>query len=453
MSTDEMPPTPTTFEELVRGIAYVPAESAPAYLHDAIRRRVGSIHALTPATTDAEELIAEVDSERIISLVGRAQPALEIIAACIVELGTTAEAIEREIRRIDMQPVAQQPTLAHLGIDIAYIVAFRALTREQRWLMHTLAVWAPRPATIVREAALVVARGSGRYAGLVLSSDDLARLVALGLVAPDEAPLAPDQLVTEGRIALDPYIRFIAVQGLAEWPLPDADPAVTAEMVLASVFVQWAVSFAEVIAGPDMTPLPDAEDEDEDEADVDEPHDRLLTPDPDLAELTAEEAWEALRPELPHILIAALLAGELGAAEYVFRLCQLLPPRLQGRTEAAALRFRRELLELGLQNARQMQAPREMLLLTTQLTDVALDAGDLADAASSAQAAMEAALAVKDLRAIAFAARRQAAIAIRRNDRAVAMERARQAVATANASGDQDALREALVLLVLQPHL
>ena len=446
-------------EDLIASITFVPPEAAKDYLHAAIRRRLTSLHAISPTTANAEQLIAEIESDQIIAIVGTAQPALEIIAACIVELGTTTRAIASEIRRLDILPVAAQPALGYLGIDIAYIIAFRALTREQRWLLHTLAVWAPAPATIARDYALVVGQGSGRYSHLLVTADDLARLVALGFVTPEiiEQPIITTSTIP-GRLHLEPYIRYIAAQGLAEWPIPEADPSVTAEIVLASMFVHWAVSFAEIVAGPDMTPAEDiaaetADDEDADpEATGAQPpvaaaSEHLLTPDPDLAALTDDEAWAALAPETPHVLVAAQLARELGAADYVYRLNQLLSPRLRSQSSPAARTFRRMLLEEGLLCARAAGALRETLLLATQLTDVALDDQQIERAALFAAEALAAAVSSNDLQAVAFTARRQAALAIRRGDRSQAIASARQAIATARALHDAAGLREGVHIL------
>ncbi len=448
MRPDNSSPTPQDLTRLIRGIPYIPNADAAEYLRGAIRRRSASLHAFTPDAADPEQLIAEIDIERVLYLLGTAQPALEIIAACIVELGTTTRAIEAEIRRIDIRPVGTQPTHAHLGIDIAFIVAFRALTREQRWALHSLVIWSPPPATIAREYALVVATGSGRLAGVLVNPDDLARIIALGLVLPVTEGIK-GTLESRERIRIDPYVRFIAAQGLAEWPIPDADASVTAETVLASILVHWAVSFAEIIAGPDMLAPEDALplEEDEDASAEDLSEERLITPDPDLAALTEEEAWDALLPEMDHVLLAAQLAREVGAAEYVYRLCQLLPPRLRGRDAPESRAFRRTLLEQGLICARQRKSARETLLLATQLTDVALDDQDMPRAAAFGREALDAAVAVKDLRAVAFAARRQAAIAIRLGDLDGAVTSARQAVATARAAGDRAGLMESIAVL------
>ncbi len=447
MRPDNSSPTPPDLTSLIRGIPYIPKPDAAEYLRGAIRRRSASLHAFTPDAADPEQLIAEIDIERVLYLLGTAQPALEIIAACIVELGTTTRAIEAEIRRIDIRPVGTQPTHAHLGIDIAFIVAFRALTREQRWALHSLVIWSPPPATIARAYALVVATGSGRLAGVLVNPDDLARIIALGLVLPVTEGIQ-GTLESRERIRIDPYVRFIAAQGLAEWPIPDVDASVTAETVLASILVHWAVSFAEIIAGPDMLAPEDARAvEDEEESTEDLSEERLITPDPDLAALTEEEAWDALLPELDHVLLAAQLAREVGAAEYVYRLCQLLPPRLRGRDAPASRAFRRTLLEQGLICARQRKSARETLLLATQLTDVALDDQDMPRAAAFGREALDAAVAVKDLRAVAFAARRQAAIAIRLGDLDGAVTSARQAVATARAAGDRAGLMESIAVL------
>ncbi len=434
--------------ELARSVVLIPPELAPDTLREAVRRRGAALQTFASSAPDEasiEQQLAEVDVERIIYLVGTAQVALEMIAAAIVEIGATAQSIAEVVRWMDVRPVSLQPTQPHLGIDIAYIVAFRSLTADQRWLLHTLAIWAPPPTTIGFEHALVVGRSSGQLAGVGITPADLDRLASLGFITPLATP-SP----TGRRFDIDPYVRAIAGQGLGTWPIPDKSAGLSGDIIVANALINWAVAFAEVIGGPDMVETTDAgEAEDEELAAVDDEDAETtqLTPDPQMASLTAEEAWAALEPDAEHMLHAAVLARVLGSSEQLFSICALLALRLRTLTEPGARRFRQQILEEGLIAARNNTAQREIMLLATQLTDVALDAHDLERAAAFSQEALNAAIATKELRAIAFCARRLAAITIRQQDAKRAIIVARQAVAVARASGDHAALRESIALL------
>ncbi len=440
------------FAELVSGVEVLDPAAGAAFLRAEVARRAAAMQEFiitAPEATTAQQL-NEVDVDRIIYLVGTTRCALELSAAAIVELGATEKTIAEVVRWMDVRPVALQPNQAYLGIDIAYILVFRGLTRDQRWLLHTLATWAPQPATIARDHALVLARGSGRFTGVVVTPADIDRLVALGFIAP-VAPEEQQGLPSMSRIVIHPYVRYIAGQGIENWPLPPETGTTSAANVLASVFVNWAVSFAEVIAGPDMEPIDEdqaAEDEQDPEEEADEEEDnepRYLTPDPLLEELTDEELWQALEPELPHLEQAALLALQLEAADHLYRLCQLLVPRLRRWDTPPARSLRGVVLNAALQLARGAQARREVVLLATQLTDLALDERDLEGAARFAQEAQLTAVQTKDIRSVAFATRRLTAIVLRLGDGARALELARQGVALSRSAGEA-ALAESLAL-------
>jgi hypothetical protein len=438
-------------ETLIRQIPTIPAADAAAFLRAEVQRRARSLDTFIANAPDPEQIalqLTEVDVERVIQLVGTTQPALHLIAAAIVELGATARTIADAVQWMELRPVGLAGTQQHQGIDIAYIIAYQALTHEQRWLLHTLAVWAEAPATLSREFALTVAEHSGALLDILLTEEDLERLVALALV--DRADLAAEvgdvvrSPSTFQRVRMEPYLRSIASSGLTTWkmpaPLPQEAASSTAAELVVSVFTNWAVRFAEVIAEPSVSPAPlPATDDDAPEA--------VLTPDPALAALTDEEAWVALEPEGPHLLAAAGYARQLDSPEHIYRLCQLLVPVLRriGTPEARAVR--RPLLEWGLIAARATKAPGETLLLATQLADLALDDRDFDRAILFADEALMAALARKDLRAIGFATRRVAALAIRQGNAERALETARQAVALARTSGDRAELNESITLL------
>jgi hypothetical protein len=455
-------------EAIVRALDVVPPEAAGDFLRAEVQRRARLLRIFANTAPDPDAASAqldEVDVERVLRLVGTARTALTMVAAAIVELSVTPRGIADTVQWMELRPVGKHSDQPHLGIDIAYIIAYRALTREQRWLLHTLAIWAPPPATISREHALTVAQQSAALFEMPVTADDLDRLVALALV--DFADLSVDEGAvirspsTFRRVAIDPYVRSIASSGLATWNLagllPDDLAKRGAVELVAGIFANWAVQFAEVIAGPTLptvdpvAPVADAADEAESEAEDDAS--LGLTPDPALAALTDEEAWVALEPEAPHVVLAAAYARQARAGEHVFRLCQLLVPLLRRIATPASRAILRPLLETGLLAARATTAPRETLLLATQLADVALDERDFPRATAFAEEALAAALAVKDLRAIGFATRRVAALAIRAGDGARAVTAARQAVALARANGDQAEMNEGIALLATATRL
>ncbi len=448
---------PQTFDQLLATLTYVPVAEAPEYLQEAIRRRAAALSNFVASTPESAAQPADIDVERVIYLVGTARLALEMIAAAAVELGITVRAVEEVVRWMDVRPVALNPGQPHIGIDIAYIVAFRTLTRAQRWLLHSLAGWSPPPATISREFALNVASRSGEILQIDVSSIDMERLVALGfadevtLPAEDEsgADISPD---TRQRIAIAPYIRYIAQSGLDSWPIPEDAPEEIANLTALQIFsfclVVWAANYAAVIAGPTITPIEETAEDDEEDDDVPQ-----LMPEPSLEALTDTEFWAALQPEMPHFLRAALLARDLGLHDRLYLLCQMLTSRLRLHATPDALAFRRTLLEVGLVAARENRAAKETLILATQLTDAALDEGDLERADVFAGEALTAAISHKDMRAVGFATRRQAAIAIRRHDAEKALTVARQAVALAQAGGDEQELAESITLLDMATRL
>jgi hypothetical protein len=456
-------------EAIVRAIEIVPPEAADDFLRAEVQRRARLLHVFANTAPDPAATIAqldEVDVERVLRLVGTTRTALTMVAAAIVELSVTARGIADTVQWMELRPVGKQSDQPHLGIDITYIIAYRALTHEQRWLLHTLAIWAPPPATISRAHALAVAQQSAALFEMSVTADDLDRLVALALV--DFADLSVDEgdvirsPSTYRRVAFDPYVRSIASSGLATWNLAglmseDLVQRGAVELV-AGIFANWAVQFAEVIAGPTLPTVDPAaqvaEADAADESTQDEEDDSLgLTPDPALEALTDAEAWVALEPETPHVLLAAEYARQARASEHVFRLCQVLVPLLRRLGTPAARAVLRPLLETGLLCARTTTAPRATLLLATQLADVALDERDFPRAAAFAEESLAAALAVKDLRAIGFATRRVAALAIRAEDAARALTAARQAVALARANGDQTEMNESIALLAAATRL
>jgi hypothetical protein len=447
-------------EAAARQIALVPPEAAADFLRAEVQRRARILRTFTHSAPDPvglAEQLAEVDVNRVIHLVGTARTALSMIAAAVVELSITARGIADTMHWMELRPVGKQGAQPHLGIDIAYIIAYRALTREQRWLLHTLAVWAAPPATISREHALIVARQSAAALEMPLTTDDLDRLVALGLA--DLADLSVDEgdvirsPSTYQRIALDPYVRAVAASGLATWraegvDLPDDLAHLSPAEIAYATFANWAVRFAAIIAGPTLPTVDASAEEEEDEAPGDDDDETAgLTPDPALAALTDEEAWVALDPEAPHVLLAAQVARQMRTPEYVYHLCRMLVPLLRRRATPEARAILRPLLETGLICARAASVTNEILLLATQLADVALDEHDFPRAVMFAEEALTAALAKKDLRAIGFATRRVAALALRAGDGARALTAARQAVALAQAAGDEDARRESIALL------
>lgn len=453
-------------EAIVRQIELVPPEEAVDFLRAEVQRRARILRTFMHTAPDDAEVVAqldEVDVKRVVQLVGTARTALSMIAAAIVELSITARGIADTMHWMELRPVGKQSGQPHLGIDITYIIAYRALTREQRWLLHSLAVWAAPPATLSREHALTVARESAAVLEMLVTADDLDRLVALGLA--DLADLSVDDgdvlrsPSTYRRIALDPYVRAVAGSGLATWRAegvdlpPDLAHLTPAEIAFAT-FTNWATRFATIIAGPTL-PTIDVAAEDEGDAEPDDADDAGagLTPDPALEALTDVEAWVALAPEAPHVLLAADLARQMRAPEYVYHLCQMLVPLLRRRATPEARAILRPLLETGLICARAASATNETLLLATQLADVALDDEDFARATLFADEALVAALAGKDLRAIGFATRRVAALALRAGDAARALTTARQAVALAQAERDEDTLRESIALLAAATRL
>jgi hypothetical protein len=429
-------------------------EDAPAFLRAELRRRVDALAAYMPERTApaaAEADLADSDIERIIYLVGTAREALKMIAAAIAELSITPRAIEDLIRWMDIRPVALNPGQGYLGIDITYILSFRALTRSQRWLLHNIAWWAPPPATISSQHALSVAEASGNLFGLTILPGDIDRLSALGFITPVTWDTTPDPSVVlssviTNRLSIDPYVRYIAQGGLNSWPqpenLPEDSGPVSAVQVVAYMLVDWATSFANVIAGPRIMPEdPDADDTEED----DEPAN--LTPEPELDALTSDEFWAALLPEIPHMARAISLIRELGADEHLYILCKLLITPLRQRAEPEAQRLRRALLEAGLLTAREKAATRETMLLATQLADLEIDENKYDRAEGFANEALTAAIAIKDMRAIGFVTRRLGAIVLHTGKYERAREIARQAVALAQANGNESDLAESIALL------
>ncbi|MBA3823296.1 MAG: hypothetical protein H0X24_05220 [Ktedonobacterales bacterium] len=443
-------------EATIQQLEVVAPEDAAEVLRDEVRRRALALDSFVSHAPDraqiAEEL-SEVDVERVIQLVGTTRTALHLIAAAIVELGTTARAIADTVQWMELRPVGKDGTQQHLGVDVAYILLYRALTREQRWLLHTLAVWSPLPATISREHALTVAVQSGIALDELVTPEDLDHLVALALVdradLHPEADLATRSPSTYQRIRIDPYVRYIASSGLTTWTIPAKRIDELAHLeptdIVTATFTNWGVRFAEVIAGPTLpTPNDVQSSDDEATADDDAP---TLTPEPALEALTDDEAWVALEPEAPHILLAAAYARELGAAEHIYRLCQLLGPLLRRNGTPPARALLRPLLESGLLAARMVKATNETLLLATQLADLAIDEHEWERAEMLADEALAAALQRKDMRVIGFATRRVAALAVRLRHSAKAMTRAKQAVALARANGDRAELDESITLL------
>jgi hypothetical protein len=448
-------PDAGSFLALLQTIAYATSAEAPEILRDEVRRRAEALRPFVSGAPDAvaiEEQLDEIDVDRVIYLIGTARPALHLIAAAIVELGVTTATIEDVVRWMDVRPIALMPTHAHLGVDIAYIVSFQALTTAQRWMLHSLSAWAPAPATISREHALTVARRSGVLAGARVQESDLDRLSSLAFLDPI-APGSDADASLAGRLIMHPYIRYIAGSVLDSWPMPsrsgkaDAVP-LTADDALTAALVEWAVHFAVVVAGPALSPVDEMEDEADEEGSEDqgEPH---LTPDPALDALTDAEAWATLRPELPHLRMAAALAAALPDPEYIYRLCQVLAPRLRRQRDPMARDWLRELLEAALVRAREASAANETILLATQLADLAVDSGDLERAALFGNEALSAALERKDLRTIGFMTRRLAAIVLRQGDAQRALTLAQQAVAVAVASNDREAVAEGLRLVEL----
>ncbi len=442
----------------IRQLEVVAPEGAAQVLRDEVRRRARALDSFVSHAPDRDQIaeeLSEVDVERVVQLVGTTRTALHLIAAAIVELGATARTIADTVQWMELRPVGKDGTQQHLGVDVAYILLYRSLTREQRWLLHTLAVWSPPPATISRAHALTVATQSGLALDELVTPEDLDRLVALALVdradlhaEADDATRSPS---TYQRIRIDPYVRYIASSGLATWTIPATRIEELAHLeptdIVTATFTNWGVRFAEVIAGPTL-PTPSDDPADDDDAENAEGADDApsLTPEPALEALTDAEAWVALEPEGPHILLAAAYARELGASEHIYRQCQLLAPLLRriGTPEARALL--RPLLESGLLAARAVKATNETLLLATQLADLAIDEREWERAALLADEALAAALQRKDMRAIGFATRRVAALAVRLRHSAKAMTRAKQAVALARANGDRAELDESITL-------
>ncbi len=444
-------------QAIIADIDLVPPDEAADFVRAEVQRRARILRTFTSHAPDADEVSAqldEVDVNRVIQLVGTARTALRMIAAAIVELSVTARGIADTVHWMELRPVGKTGAPPHLGIDIAYIIAYRALTREQRWLLHTLSVWAPPPATLSREHTLAVARQSAALLEMPITEDDFDRLVALAFV--DLADLSVDAGAiirspsTYRRVAIDPYVRYIAGSGLETWQtgegtLPEEIAHLSPAEITLATFTNWAVSFAAVIAGPTL-PTVDAVAESAD-AEKDDDDSPGLTPDPALEALTDEEAWVALEPEAPHVLLAADFARQMRAPEQVYHLCRLLVPLLRRVDSPAARGVLRPLLETGLICARASAAVNETLLLATQLADVALDDGDFLRALTFADEALRAALAKKDMRAIGFATRRVAALAIRAGDSERALTAARQAVALARSNGTQDEMNESIALL------
>lgn len=455
-------------EAIVRAEVIIPPAEAAEFLRAEVRRRAEGLRAFVGSAPEAQEQLAEVDVERVIHLVGTTRTALRMIAAAIVELNVSAQTIADVVGWMEIRPVAVDPSQPHLGIDITYIVAFRALTKPQRWLLQSLAIWAGPPATVSREYALAIARNSGALNDLDVRETDLERLVALALV--DSADLPEDvpnsdvvrSQATWSRIALDPYVRHIATTALTNAEmlphLPQDMAHLSTAEIVAATFTNWAVNFAEVVAGPTMLP-PDTSTEQPGENDAEavaandeadrEDASAGLTPDPALEALTDDEAWAALEPEAAHLELAANMARELGAPEYVYRLCQLLVPVLRRKPSPLANALLKEILESGLICARTMAANDEKLLLATQLADVAIMDKDWLRAEAFANEALDAALLKKDMRAIGFATRRMAAIALRQGKVQAALDTARQAVALARANGTRAELSESIRLLDL----
>jgi len=446
---DPLANDPEALEAILPTVEVLSPDEAPDVLRSELRRRTAELHAFV-ASAPEEVALEEVDVARVIFLVGTTRPALSLIAAAIVEAGATIQTIEEVVRWMDVRPVGLNPTNAAVGIDIAYIVAFRALTRPQRWLLHTIAWWAPPPATVSRAHALSVAQSSANIMDVNVMAADLERLIALGFVEPLTLPERTDVAlspITRDRMTIAPYVRYIAQSGLESWPLPEKLPedvgSISTVQIVALMFVEWGTAFAQVIAGPTVPP-PSEAPADPDDADDDAPQ---MTPEPSLESLTSDELWAALEPEVPHVLRAAGLASELGTTDNIYTLCQLLTPPLRARPEVEALDMRRSLLELGLVSARAAKSQNELLLLATQLADVALDERDLPRAEAFANEALKAALARKDMRAIGFATRRLGAIMIRVGDAERSLAIARQAVALAQANADEAALTESIALL------
>jgi hypothetical protein len=439
---------------IVRALEVVPPEEAATVLRDEVRRRAAALTAFARTAPESQAQLTEVDVERVVQLVGTTRTALHLIAAAIVELGATPASIADTVQWMELRPVGLQGTQQHLGVDIGYIIAYQALTRSQKWLLHTLAAWAEPPATIERAAAIFVAEQSGTLQGLPVTDEDLSRLEALALV--NVADLPTDQTTRRSslvarRIAIEPYIRVIAGSGLAGWRLPEHMPDLLSRLeapeLVAATVADWAVQFATIIAGPDLTPHAEREPDAEEEDDDDEDDGPGLTPDPDLAPLTDDEIWLALEPEAEQVVQAARYARQLGAHEHVYQLCQLLMPPLRRIGTPAARAVLRPLLETGLLAARSSGAARETVLLASQLADVELDDGNLDRAELFADEALQAALSQRDMPAIGFTTRRSAALAIRMRHTDRALERARQAVRLARASGDRAALNESIALL------
>ena len=447
----------TALEALLHDIIVVPPDQAADELRGEVQRRARSLDTYISSAPDPAHLaeqLAEVDVERVIQLVGTTRPALHMVAAAIVELGATARTIADTVQWMELRPVGIGGAQQHLGIDIAYIIAYRALTHEQRWLLHTLAVWGTTPATISREFALAVAQNSGILLDIIVTAEDLDHLVALALVdradLPEDAGDVARSPSTQWRVQLDPYVRYIASSGLVTWKAPATLPEEIAHLgpadLAVATFTNWAVRFAEIVAGPTLPPVDDAIDEPD--ADDDTPETEVgLTPDPALEALTDDEAWVALEPESAHVLAAAGYARQMDAAEHIYRLCQLLVPLLRRIGTEASRDLARPLLELGLLCARASKSANETLLLATQLADVALDDRDFPRALSFADEALAAAIMRKDMRVIGFATRRVAALAIQQGQDKKALATARQAVALARANGTQAELTESITLL------
>jgi len=249
-------------QAIIEHIDLVPPDEAADYVRAEVQRRARLLRTFASHAPDAEEVAAqldEVDVNHVIQLVGTARTALRMSAAAIVELSVTARGIAETVHWMELRPVGRTGAPPYLGIDIAYIIAYRALTREQRWLLHTLAVWAAPPATISREHALTVARQSAALLEMPIIDDDFDRLVALNFVELADLSVDEGAVIrspsTYRRVAIDPYVRYIASSGLETWKTgeevlpPEIAHLSPAEIALAT-FTNWAVSFAAIIAGP-----------------------------------------------------------------------------------------------------------------------------------------------------------------------------------------------------------
>lgn len=432
---DPLPGSPVgiDIQSIIKDLAYVPSLHAPELLRDAIQRKMQ--HAIQSDTSPEDMLalgqrLASLDIDRIIYLLGTAKTALEMIACYIVELDISIQDIEDVVQWIDIRPIGINPSYGHLGIDIVFLVGYRVLSSEQKLLLFSLSQWESSPATISYHHALAVGEAIGKMFEMNIVAEDMDRLIELGFVHRYGVAAPTDDLVSLTsleRLEWNPYVRYITTRALEDWQLPDHLPqefdGLGLDGIIHLLLVDWALSFAKVIT---TTMASQAGQE------------RMLT---------GSELWFAVHNEEAHLRLAIRYARELRLDEVLLMLSQTLIPVLRKMTSIESIPLREALAQESLLIARDQKNFEYIVVLATQLADVALDQKNYARAESFAEEAHDAALVWKNLKVIGFTTRRLAAILIVRGDAVRARELAEKALLLARSHGTEEEMTECLGLL------